>query len=165
MAKASVFFGTTPVSQTRRGLKSLLIKPELQLRLPVYLLFVTVLFAIASWVVLQVAFDGLYEFAFEQENLAEHVGELFRHQVQLVIGLFSLLTIVYVLLTVGLSVAFLHKLIGPSIAFKRHINALSEGNYASRITLRQDDAFGGISIELNELAEVLEEKYASASQT
>lgn len=165
MAKESVFFGSILASQTRRGLKSLLIKPELQLKLPVYLLFITVLFAIACWIVLQVAFAGLYEFAFEQGGLGEQVGYLFRHHIQLVVSVFSFLTIVYVLLTVGFSVAYLHKLIGPSIAFKRHINALAEGNYASRITLRQDDAFEGISIELNELAEVLEEKYASASRT
>lgn len=160
MADDSVFSSSVFSPQTRRRIKSLLIKPELQLRLPVYLLLVTLIFACASWAVLQVAFDGLYEFTFDQGNIGEQVGDVLRHHIHIVATVFTLLIVMYVLLTIGLSIAYMHKLIGPSIAFKRHIHALNDGNYASRILLRQGDAFEEMATELNELAAALEEKHA-----
>ena len=162
MANDSVFSSSILSPQTRRRLKSLLINPELQIRLPVYLLIVTLIFACASWIVLHVAFNGLYDFAFEQGNIGEQVGDVLRHHIRIVVTVLTLLIIMYVLLTIGLSVAYLHKLIGPSIAFKRHISTLKDGNYSSRILLRQDDALGEMAIELNELAEALEKKHHPA---
>lgn len=158
MANDSVFFSSILASRTRRRFKNLLIKPELQLRLPLYLLLVTIIFAVSCWIVLHVAFDGLYEFAFEQGNIGEQVGDVLRHHIRVVLTVFTLLAIMYVLLTIGLSVAYLHKLIGPAVAFKRHIRALSDGTYSSRIMLRQNDAFGKMAVELNELAEALDKE-------
>ncbi len=161
MTNDSVFSDSIFSAQTRRRFKSLLIKPELQLRLPVYLLVVTVIFACASWIVLHIAFDGLYGFVFEQGNIGEQVGDVLRHHIRIVVTVSTLLIVMYVLLTIGLSIAYLHKLIGPSIAFKRHIRALNDGNYSSRILLRQNDAFGEMANELNDLAETLEKKHRS----
>ena len=45
---------------------------------------------------------------------------------------------------------------GPTIAFKRHINALKSGDYSARILLRRHDAFNDVAHELNDLAEILE---------
>ena len=64
----------------------------------------------------------------------------------------------YLLLNVILSVYFTHKMIGPTIAFRRHIRALGCGDYTSRVYLRRGDAFVEVAEDLNRLAEVMETK-------
>ncbi len=54
-----------------------------------------------------------------------------------------------------MSIYFTHKMVGPTVAFRRQINALKSGNYRSKVYLRQGDAFGEVAVELNELADEL----------
>ncbi len=113
-------------------------------------------FAVLLWVILYKGFDGIYEFVMLQGEVGKQIGAVIKFQTQNVIVIFSTLTIAYILITVFLSMIYLHKMVGPTIAFRRHIDALKSGNYDSRITLRKNDAFTEVAQELNELAEVLE---------
>jgi hypothetical protein len=49
------------------------------------------------------------------------------------------------------------------VAFKRHIRALREGNYDSRVVLRKGDAFDDVADELNLLAQALAKTDSEAS--
>jgi HAMP domain-containing protein len=51
-----------------------------------------------------------------------------------------------------------HKIFGPTVPIRRHIHKLIEGDYSSRVHLRDGDELSEISEELNQLAEVLAEK-------
>ena len=55
------------------------------------------------------------------------------------------------------------EVIGPTVAFKRHIRALREGNYDSRVVLRKGDAFDDVADELNLLAQALAKTDSEAS--
>jgi len=70
----------------------------------------------------------------------------------------------YVLITLVLCVIYTHRMIGPTIAFKRHIEELLSGRYNSRITLRDGDAFDDVAESLNDLAENLEKKFENLAQ-
>ena len=57
-----------------------------------------------------------------------------------------------------LCVGYSRKLVGPQIAFRRHIAAIESGDYSSRIVLRKGDAFDDVAHALNQLAETLEKR-------
>jgi len=143
---------------TNRKTKNLLLQPGLQLKLPLYVLMLTFVFAGLSWVILYQGFQGLYEFIMLQGYVSEQIGSVIKYQTNAVIIIFTALTIVYVVLVLGFSIVYLHRLVGPTIAFRRHIGALAQGNYAARSTLRKHDAFWEVAQDLNDLAASLEQE-------
>lgn len=70
----------------------------------------------------------------------------------------------YVITTVILCVLYTHKMIGPSVAFIRHIRSLKNGQYKSRVNLRDGDAFEDVAMELNDLAVVLEKSQENGNK-
>jgi hypothetical protein len=56
------------------------------------------------------------------------------------------------------AVIFTHKLIGPTIAFRRHIRMIAEGKFQYRTKLRKGDAFQEVASDLNKLSEFFERK-------
>jgi methyl-accepting chemotaxis protein len=146
---------------TKRKSKNLLLEPSLQLKLPIYLLTLSLVLAILTWIVLYKGFEGLYEFVMLQGDIGEQIGDIIQYQSRAVAVVIACLLVTYVVLTVGISIAYLHRLIGPTRAFRRHLNELRNANYASRLTLRKNDAFGEVARDLNELAKALEKKYHS----
>ena len=154
VARSSVF-----ATDERRRARNLLLQPSLQLKLPIQLLLLTAFFAVLVGTVLYFGFDNLYDFVTMQGVIGEQLADAVKHQSHAITTVFISMLVAYVLLTIGLSVAYLHKLVGPTVAFKRHINALKNGLYASRLTLRKNDAFLEVAVALNELAEILESKH------
>ncbi len=55
-------------------------------------------------------------------------------------------------------IVFSHRIFGPTVPIRRHIQNLLAGKYDSRIHLRWGDEFKGIAKDLNLLAESLERK-------
>lgn len=62
----------------------------------------------------------------------------------------------YMLITVFSCVLYTHRMVGPTVAFKRHITNLIKGNYDSKIKLRNGDAFEDVAELLNELGDCLQ---------
>jgi HAMP domain-containing protein len=57
----------------------------------------------------------------------------------------------------GMWVVFSHRIFGPTVPIRRHIQKLIAGDYSSRIRLRSGDEFKALAAELNTLAEKLEQ--------
>src|SRR5690606_825027 len=70
---------------------------------------------------------------------------------------------VYLAATIGTSVLFTHKLVGPTIAFRRHIRSIADGRYNARTYLRKGDAFLAVADELNSLSEVMQRAAVSGA--
>jgi len=49
-----------------------------------------------------------------------------------------------------------HRIYGPMVSLKRHVEKLIQGEYSSRVTLREEDRFQDLARDLNLLAENLE---------
>jgi methyl-accepting chemotaxis protein len=141
---------------SRRKTINLLLQPNLQLKLPLYVLLLTLMFALLLWAVLCQGFEGFYEFLMLQSNVGEQIGPIIKYQTNAVIMVLSVMTIAYVILIIGLSVVYLHRLVGSTIAFSRHVRALRNGEYSSRIKLRKNDAFWELAQDMNDLAASLE---------
>lgn len=72
------------------------------------------------------------------------------------IGIYGLILLTCVCL--GLWVVFSHRIFGPTVPIRRHIQNLRAGDYSSRIHLRNGDEFRDLAEELNQLAEALATK-------
>jgi len=68
-------------------------------------------------------------------------------------GIFAL-----VIVCAALWLIYSHKIFGPTVPIRRHIHKLLEGDYSSRVHLRDGDELSEIGEELNHLAELLAEK-------
>ena len=142
-----------------RKLRNLLLQPRLQLKLPLYLLLLTAAFALLLWIVLHQGFQGVYELILLQSGVDEEIRNIVKYQSGALVIVVTTMLIVYVLGTIGITVGYMHKLVGPTKAFQRHISELKNGVYSSRLTMRKNDAFSEVAQELNELAEILEHKH------
>ncbi len=69
--------------------------------------------------------------------------------------------------TLGLVFMFIretHKVAGPLVPIKRHIQNLTQGNFASRVSIRPSDTIHDVAEELNRLATNLENWKRSVMQ-
>ncbi len=139
--------------ERRRSVR--LIKPGVQLRLAAYLLAVTfgfgLLVVLNSWS----AYGRLY-----QATLATAAGPFKQdilEQTQLYANTSSVLLVGYVVVVLAVTIGYVHRLIGPIVAFERHLRALQRGDYASRVSLRSSDhVYADMADQLNDLAARLE---------
>jgi len=141
-----------------RKFKNLLLKPLLQVKLGLYSILMSSVFVVTFCSVLLVSFHHLFELILDFTDLRQEVIDVIQSGLYGIAGWLFLIVAVYFLASVLLSVVYTHRLIGPTIAFRRHIRALADGDYDSRINLRKNDAFVEVAEELNTLAEVLGQK-------
>jgi hypothetical protein len=65
----------------------------------------------------------------------------------------------YVLVVVGVCVAWSHRLLGPTVALRRHLQALRSGRCPGPLRLRRTDGpFLPVADALNEVARLLDER-------
>ena len=69
----------------------------------------------------------------------------------------GVLAIAYLLTVLAVAIVFLHRLVGPTVALRRQGEALKNGDYSARVSLRRNDAFSELADDLNELAALLEQ--------
>jgi signal transduction histidine kinase len=132
-----------------------LLQPVVQLKLPVHLLFVTIACTAAFAVHTYVAYDRIYE-AFASHAPKSFVG-LIEEQSRDYLIVSGAIAASYILLVLGICVAYVRQLIGPITALRRHVEALKNGDYSARVGLRKTDiAYLPLGQDLDDLARVLE---------
>jgi methyl-accepting chemotaxis protein len=139
--------------ERRRSMR--LVKPGVQLKLAGYLFAVSLFFgalvAFNSWS----AYGNLYE-----ATLASAAGPFkqdLAEQTYFYLNISSVLLVGYVVAVLAVTVAYVHRLIGPVVAFDRHLRSLQRGDYTSRVAVRQGDhIYASMADQLNDLAERLE---------
>ena len=152
----------------RRHKMNLLLQPALQLKLPAMLLFVTLGFAALQVAHTQFAYGKLFDVVLEEAGRPPFLEDLLKEQTGDYLEVTSALTLVYIFVVLVLSVAYAHRMIGPMVPIRRQTEALKNGDYSARVTLRKRDAFSELAEDLNELARMLEENektQASSAQT
>jgi hypothetical protein len=144
----------------RRKIRNRLLRPSLQLAIPLMAILFTIVFILALSYTAYTAFEGIYSYVLTQAPIEGYLQGEIETQIHASIGLLIGITMTYVVLVMSSSVIISHHIVGPYVAFLRHIRALKNGDYASRVTLRKHDAFEDVAAELNELAQVLQDKSA-----
>ena len=76
-----------------------------------------------------------------------------------------LVLLIFLVTNTLVSILATHRLIGPTVAFRRHIKALTEGDYSAQTTLREHDAFKEVAADLNALSAALAARAAEAGSS
>ncbi len=126
-----------------------------QLRLPLYLLLITAAFmSMFAWHT-HSAYAELYSMVMAS------VPESYQDQILRQTQDFSIVGAAilggFVLSMLGFCVAYTHTLLGPTVALRRQVQSMKDGNYRMRNKLRKSDsAHQGLGDDLNELASILQ---------
>ena len=142
--------------KAKRRMRNFMLQPLLQVKIGLYSIVLSLLFSIALALIVYYNFAGLVNSIVLLTDAEDEVRELFMDYwrgTQLWVYLSFL---IYLGATVALSVLYTHRLVGPTIAFRRHIRSLAEGRYNARTYLRKGDAFAEVADELNRLSEIME---------
>ena len=138
----------------QRKTANLLLQPGVQLKLPVYFLLITAAFGGLLAIAISNAYRSLFlTIAADQPAYMERV---LGAQTQDLLVVSGMLTIAYLLTVVAVAIVILHRLVGPTVALRRQVEALKNGDYSARVSLRRNDAFSELAEDLNELAALLE---------
>ncbi len=138
----------------QRKTANLLLQPGVQLKLPVYFLLITTAFGGLVAIAISNAYRSLFlTIAADQPAYMERV---LGAQTQDLLVVSGMLTIAYLLTVVAVAIVILHRLVGPTVALRRQVEALKNGDYSARVSLRRNDAFSELADDLNELAALLE---------
>ena len=141
----------------RRKASNLLLRPMLQMKLPLYILFLSFTFGLLALLLGYFYFEQLFVMMIENTTQGSYLRETVNEQAGNLMESSFMLLIGYVILVVGITTVYTHRMIGPTVTIKRHIKALKEGFYSSRITLRKHDELKDLASELNELAEIMQQ--------
>ena len=141
----------------RRRVVNLLLQPFVQLRVGLANVTISLIFVCLLG---GYAYTKLVHFADVVVTLTQADKEIF----QLLSGYLSNVAwttvigaVVFILVTLFLDVWLTHKMVGPTVAFRRHIKELMEGNFQAKTSLRRGDAFTEVADDLNLLSEKLQQ--------
>ena len=140
----------------KRSARNFLLQPTLQLRLGFISILVATFFCCLIIGLAYISLSSFYSMVLDLTDLREEVVQILDQYVSSMSWWIIGLVLVYLTINVGLSIYYTHRLVGPTIAFRRHILALIDGDFKSRVNLRKNDAFEEVAEALNKLAEKLE---------
>lgn len=149
---------SAPHNKVKRRAKNFMLQPLLQVKLGLYTILISIVFAVALAAILYFNFSSLINSIVLMTDAEDEVREIFMTYWKGTQIWIYLAFLAYLALTILVSVLFTHKLVGPTIAFRRHIRMIAEGRYNARTYLRKGDAFSEVAEELNRLSEVMERK-------
>jgi hypothetical protein len=142
----------------KRRMRNFLLQPLLQVKIGLYCILLSVGLMLSVGAILYANLSKILNLILQLTDVPEEARDVLMKHVWGMSGWLLLAAAIYLVLTILVSVFFTHRLIGPTIAFRRHIRALSEGRFSARTFLRNGDAFEEVAEELNRLSEILERK-------
>jgi hypothetical protein len=140
-----------------------LTQPRAQLKLAAYLIFASVGFVsleiFNSWAAYARLAEHTLSFApaASTQEVLDQTQDYLHTSLALLAGFaFSVLVV---------SIGYVHRLLGPIVAFERCLRALRSGDYAARIAVRSDDyLYAELASQLNHLAAQLQESVGSRAR-
>ncbi|MCX6116586.1 MAG: hypothetical protein NT027_03525 [Proteobacteria bacterium] len=142
-------------TKSQRNVKNLALQPALQMKFGFIHIGLSLCFAVAViWLVftnMNHLFKLLIDLAGVQQEISSLAVDYFEPIKIKILGL----GVLYVAMTLLISLKLSHSLVGPTIAFRRHIKMIIEGDLTHRTKLRDGDAFSEVAEDLNQLSEHL----------
>jgi HAMP domain-containing protein len=141
----------------QRKARNMLLQAAFQLKLPFYILLLSVVFLSLCILLGNIYFQQTYNSMLATSTQPDYLQQVIAQQAHEFKMLSLLLLAVYAALVSVVATLFTHRLIGPILPIRRHIRALQEGRYGQRVKLRKHDGLQDVADELNRLAETLEQ--------
>jgi hypothetical protein len=142
-----------------RKARNLLLRPAFQLKLPLYILLLSMAFLVLGVLFGNLYFQQTYMSTLATSTQPEYLQQVIARQTQEFKLLSLLLLAVYAALVTVITTIYTHRLIGPTLPIRRHIKALRDGLYSHRVVLRKHDGLQDVADDLNALAKTLEERH------
>lgn len=149
------------MGKSQRRIKNYLLQPLLQTKIGIYCILLAALFSTIIGGLLYLHLSRFTAIVLQLTDVEEDVVLQFQNYIAEVRIWLMLLVGTYLACTILVSVVYTHKLVGPTYAFRRHISALRHGNFKAKTFLRKSDAFKEVADELNNLSDVLGNKYGN----
>lgn len=146
------------VGKASRSIKNYALQPLLQVRLGLYSILLSLLFALIIGGILYFNLAKFSAIIVQLTGVEDEVNDLLQQyiapaKIQVVLALLA-----YISVNMVVTILYTHKLIGPTVAFRRHIRMIAEGKFGYRTNLRKGDAFSEVADDLNNLSAQLEQK-------
>lgn len=139
----------------KRRLSNFLLQPILQTRIGAYCIILSFIFTGIIAGIVYFHLGRLFGFIIEMTDAPEEVQTIILSYLASIQTWVYLTLGCYILLVMAISIWYTHRLVGPMVAFKKHFEALQQGNFAHRTNLRKNDAFHEAANELNRATEML----------
>lgn len=151
------FFNALGVNEHRKA-TNVLVRPGYQLRLPFYILLMTVAFIALTLVIGNLYLEQAYVSMIENTAQSDYLQQIITDQIAAFKKISLLILLVYSVMVIIFTSVYTHRLLGPMKPIARHLKALSEGFYSHRLNLRKNDEMHELADQLNGLAETLEQR-------
>ena len=140
----------------KRKLSNYLLKPLQKSKIGMYFIILSSLFSLSiGWIIYQ-NFSDLFYTILELTDASKEIQDILERYWTSVQSWIWLVVIIYLSLTVVLSIWYTHRFVGPTVAFLRHLEEINKGNYVFRTVLRRGDAFEELAKALNQASAALE---------
>ncbi len=142
-------------SYENRSVRNYILAPMLQLKFGLYFIVLSALFVGGVTGLIYGRLNDIFQLVIELTDVPDEIslviqGEIFSLQFYILI-----VSVLYFLLALTISVFLTHRMVGPTIAFQRHIRSLINGDFNAKTFLRKKDAFTEVADHLNELSDHL----------
>lgn len=144
--------------QHDRHLVNYLLQPLVQLRIGFINVCLSLIFVLLLGAYVYMKFVQFADVVTTLTEANDEIGGMLHSYLASVGITAAVLGAVFVVLSLLSSVYFTHRLVGPTVAFRRHIDALIAGDYKVKTKLRNHDAFTEVADSLNKLSDRLAQK-------
>lgn len=141
--------------------KKFLLEPGLQSAFGFFCAALAIIYSGVVFWLLHTKFDQYLVAGIQEADLKGEILEMLSQRKVWLWSRLSILGFFFSGLMVTASIIYTHRMVGPVVAFSRHVRELARGNYSSRVKLRKADAFQAFAEELNVLAQGLEQSSQS----
>jgi HAMP domain-containing protein len=157
----------TDSSRANRTVKTTLIEPFRQVRFGLYIIAISLSFAILCGALFFYSFYQQYKHVMGIFNIVDPnlqweliTNDVFyANAIKLGILLMGYLGIV-LLVTFRLT----HRYYGPLVSIERFVDSITAGDYTQRVTIRKKDELDRLTAKLNKMAERLEERHPNPAK-
>jgi methyl-accepting chemotaxis protein len=160
-AKKHVAPETDPVSHLRRAPRGILIRPRQQFKYAFVLVAGGIIAQSVVIAVMAYFINNTIANVIDTHQLDPAVGATITHAITLSMSLLMLIAVAFALVAVLIGVKLSHRIYGPLVPFTRHIDALKNGKYSTRMNLRRTDDLVELKDALNSLAEALQARHGT----
>lgn len=144
--------------KSSRSIRNYALQPLLQVKLGLYSVLLSLIFGLAISGILYVNLAKFSDIILQLTGVEDEVKDLLNQYIAPAKVQVGIAVLIYVLTNLIVTIVFTHRLIGPTVAFRRHIRMIAEGNLKYRTILRKGDAFNELADDLNKLSSQLEQK-------
>lgn len=150
---------TAPAPKAKRRIRNFVLQPLLQVKVGFYSILLSALFAASMGAILYFNFSRLVKAVIDLTDAPDDVLDIFKDTWSEVQLWLYLAFAVYLIAQIGLAIIYTHRLVGPTYAFRKHIQSIASGNFRHRTFLRQGDAFVEVAQDLNRLSELMDRHF------